>query len=32
MNGTQDKMPKVGPVGRNVIANVERLRAEQGLP
>jgi len=24
-------MPEVGPVGRNLIANVERLRAEQGL-
>jgi transcriptional regulator with XRE-family HTH domain len=28
---TQPKMPEVGPVGRNVIANVERLRVERGL-
>ncbi len=31
MAGNQGKMPEVGPVGRNLIANVERLRAEQGL-
>jgi transcriptional regulator with XRE-family HTH domain len=28
---TQGNMPEVGPVGRNLIANVEQLRAEQGL-
>lgn len=28
---TQSRMPDVGPVGRNVIANVERLRAERGM-
>lgn len=27
----QSRMPEVGPVGRNLIANVERLRTEQGL-
>ena len=31
MTGGQGKMPAPGPVGRNLIANVERLRAERGL-
>ena len=31
MTGSQGKMPAPGPVGRNLIANVERLRAERGL-
>lgn len=30
MTGTQGKMPAPGPVGRNLIANVDRLRAERG--
>lgn len=28
---TQPKQPEVGPAGRNLIVNVERLRAERGL-
>ena len=28
---TQPKMPEVGPIGRNLIANVDRLRSERGL-
>jgi transcriptional regulator with XRE-family HTH domain len=28
---TQSKMPKVGPIGRTLITNVERLRQARGL-
>lgn len=28
---TQGNMPEVGPLGRNLIANVDRLRQERGL-
>lgn len=31
MSGNQGKMPSAGPYGRNLIANVERLRRPRGL-
>ena len=31
MPGTQGKMPEPGPVGRNLVANVEHLRRARGL-